>query len=56
MKEIFGIPIHIILIVSIVQLWILYSVIKTAVKNGMLEALQERNEESDNEVNRADEK
>jgi len=56
MKEIFGMPIHIILIVAIVQIWILYAVIKVAVRNGMLEALRERDEESDNDVNGADEK
>ena len=56
MEELFGIPIHIILITAIVQIWILYAVIKVAVRNGMLEALRERDEESDNQVNGADEK
>lgn len=56
MEELFGIPLHIILIAAIVQLWILYTVIKVAVRNGMLEALRERDEASDNEVNGNDEK
>ena len=55
MKELFGIPIHIILIAVIVQLWILYAVIKTAVKNGMLDALRDRDEESNNKENGSDE-